>query len=86
MSLPNIYEDIMNKVRILYSSIYLLLPLTTKWKFDLSDKIEQDFFKAMSVPVLLYELDFNKIQREKVGWELNRDVPCCFEQIPEAAP
>ena len=40
----------------------------------------------VSTILWLPHMDFNKALRQKVRWELHKDVVCCFEQILEAAP
>ena len=40
--------------KLLSSNLSVLFWLLTKWKFDLSNKIKQEFFEAVAVSVLLY--------------------------------
>ena len=53
------------------------------WKSDLSDKIKQDFFQAVTVfiTVWMHYMNANKTHGEKARWELHKNVMCCFPQI-----
>ena len=62
--------------------------LTTRRKFNFSDKIKREFFQAVvvSITVWLHHLDFNKTIGEKARWELQKDDVCSFELILAAVP
>ena len=63
---------------------WVVIPI---WKSDLSDKTKQEFFQAVTVPMLLYGCTIwtNKTLGEKARWELHKDAACYFESILEAS-
>ena len=56
------------------------------WKSDLSNKIKQDFCGYVNTTIEMYHKDADKMQQEKVRWELHKNAICCFEEILEVIP
>ena len=63
--------------------------LSAIWKYDLSNKMKQDFFQAAVMSILLYRctpMDVDKTYREKARQELHKNAMSYIEQILEATP